>query len=92
MLILLASEGSALHKAADDRMTLRRERIAPASPQVGFQGTGGTEASGEARERGRDSESGARLAQATWPGSAPALEEWRMWAAPPPLGAAPRAP
>jgi hypothetical protein len=70
MLILLASEGSALRKAADDRMTLQRGRLAGGA--IGFQGAGSTEASGEARERG--------------------VEEWRMWAAPPPLGAAPRAP
>ena len=38
----------------------------------GIRGTGGTEVSGEARERG--------------------VEEWRLWAALPPLGAAPRAP
>ena len=75
MLILLASEGSALRKAADDRMTLRRERFA-GGPVIEFQGTGSTEVSGEARERGSDR----------------GIEEWRMWAAPPPLGAAPRAP
>jgi hypothetical protein len=69
MLILLASEGTALRKAADDRM-VRRERLMGAGD--GFQGTGSTEVPGEARERG--------------------MEEWRMWAAPPPLGAAPRAP
>jgi hypothetical protein len=70
MLILLASEGTALRKSADDRMTLRRERLSGAG--TGFRGTGYTEVSGEARERG--------------------TEEWRMWAASPPLGAAPRAP
>jgi hypothetical protein len=69
MLILLASEGTALRKAADDRMA-RRERLMGGGDE--FQGTGGTEVPGEARERG--------------------MEEWRMWAAPPPLGAAPRAP
>jgi hypothetical protein len=69
MLILLASEGTALRKAADDRM-VRRERLMGAGEA--FQGTGDTEVPGEARERG--------------------MEEWRMWAAPPPLGAAPRAP
>ncbi len=69
MLILLASEGTALRKAADDRM-VRRERLTGAGE--GFQGAGGMEVPGEARERG--------------------MEEWRMWAAPPPLGAAPRAP
>lgn len=74
MLILLASEGSALRKAADDRMTLRRERFS-GGPVIEFQGTGSTEVSGEARERGSDR----------------GMEEW-MWAAPPPLGAAPRAP
>ena len=72
MLILLTSEGTALRKAADDRM-MRRERIRPIDPGgTGFQGTGSTEVSGEARERG--------------------VEEWRLWAALPPLGAAPRAP
>jgi len=69
MLILLTSEGTALRKAADDRM-MRRERLV--GGQTGFQGTGSTEVSGEARERG--------------------VEEWRLWAALPPLGAAPRAP
>ena len=72
MLILLTSEGTALRKAADDRM-MRRERTPPAHlGSTGFQGTGSTEVSGEARERG--------------------IEEWRLWAALPPLGAAPRAP
>jgi hypothetical protein len=72
MLILLTSEGTALRKAADDRM-MRRERLRPAHPGgTGFQGTGSTEVSGEARERG--------------------VEEWRLWAALPPLGTAPRAP
>lgn len=70
MLILLASEGTALRKAADDRMTLRRERLSGVG--TSFQGTGHREVSGEARERG--------------------MEEWRMWAAPPPLGVAARAP
>lgn len=72
MLILLASEGTALRKAADDRMTLRRDRIGATRPGNGFQGTSTSEVSGEARERG--------------------MEEWRMWAAPPTLGAAHRAP
>jgi hypothetical protein len=72
MLILLASEGTALRKAADDRMLLRRDRIGATRHGNGLQGTGGTEVSGEARERG--------------------VEEWRMWAAPPTLGAAHRAP
>jgi hypothetical protein len=72
MLILLTSEGTALRKAADDRM-MRRERLRPAhSGGTGSQGTGSTEVSGEARERG--------------------VEEWRLWAALPPLGAASRAP
>jgi hypothetical protein len=69
MLILLTSEGTALRKAADDRM-MRRERLA--GGHTGFQGTGSMEVFGEARERGD--------------------EEWRLWAALPPLGAAPRAP
>ena len=73
MLILLASEGSALCKAADDRMTLRRERSS-GGQVVEFQGAGSTDVSGEARERGYG------------------VDEWRMWAAPPPLGAPPRAP
>jgi hypothetical protein len=69
MLILLTSEGTALRKAADDRMT-RRERFVGGGE--GVRGTGSTEVPGEARERG--------------------VEEWRLWAALPPLGAAPRAP
>lgn len=69
MLILLTSEGTALRKAADDRM-MRRERLVGGGD--GIRGTEGTEVSGEARERG--------------------AEEWRLWAALPPLGAAPRAP
>jgi hypothetical protein len=69
MLILLTSEGTALRKAADDRMT-RRERFVGGGD--GLRGTGGREVPGEARERG--------------------VEEWRLWAALPPLGAAPRAP
>jgi len=69
MLILLTSEGTALRKAADDRL-IRRERLVGGGN--GIRGAGGTEASGEARERG--------------------VEEWRLWAALPPLGAAPRAP
>jgi hypothetical protein len=69
MLILLTSEGTALRKAADDRM-MRRGRLVGGTD--GFQGAGSTEVSGEARERG--------------------VEEWRLWAALPPLGAAPRAP
>ena len=72
MLILLTSEGTALRKAADDRM-MRRERTHPTHPGgEGVRGTGSTEVPGEARERG--------------------VEEWRLWAALPPLGAAPRAP
>jgi hypothetical protein len=72
MLILLTSEGTALRKAADDRM-LRREQTRPARRGgEGIRGTGNMEVSGEARERG--------------------IEEWRLWAALPPLGAAPRAP
>ena len=70
MLILLASEGTALRKSADDRLTLRRERSSGAG--TGLQGTGHREVSGQARERG--------------------IEEWRMWAATPSRGAAPRAP
>ena len=54
MLILLASEESALRKAADDR-TGRRERTRPTrGAGDGTQGTGGTDVSGEARERGLD--------------------------------------
>jgi hypothetical protein len=72
MLILLTSEGTALRKAADDRM-LRREQSRPTRRiGEGIRGAGGMEVSGEARERG--------------------VEEWRLWAALPPLGAAPRAP
>jgi hypothetical protein len=69
MLILLTSEGTALRKAADDRL-VRRERFVGGGD--GLRGTADTEVSGEARERG--------------------VEEWRLWAALPPLGAAPRAP
>ena len=58
---------------ADDRVTLRRERLS-GGQVVEFQGTGSTEVSGEARERGAG------------------VDEWRMWASLPPLGAAPRAP
>ena len=72
MLILLTSEGTALRKAADERM-LRREQTRPTRRGgEGIRGAGSTEVSGEARERG--------------------IEEWRLWAALPPLGAAPRAP
>jgi hypothetical protein len=72
MLILLTSEGTALRKAADDRM-LRREQTGPrrrGSDAIG--GIGSMDVSGEPRERG--------------------IEEWRLWAALPPVGAAPRAP
>ena len=72
MLILLTSEGTALRKAADDRMMRRERTRLTHSGGTGLQGTGSTEVSGEARERG--------------------VEEWRLWAALPPLGAAPRAP
>jgi len=71
MLILLASEGTALRKAADDRM-LRARIGAPRDDGKDLQETGTTEVSVEARDRG--------------------MEEWRMWAAPPALGAAHRAP
>ena len=72
MLILLTSEGTALRKAADDRM-LRREQIGPTRRgSEAIRGIGSMDASGEPRER--------------------AFEEWRLWAALPPLGAAPRAP
>jgi hypothetical protein len=52
MLILLASEGTALRKAADDRMLLRRDRIGAARHVNGFQDSASTEVAGEARERG----------------------------------------
>ena len=72
MLILLTSEGTALRKAADDRM-LRREQTRPTRRGGdGIRGAGHMEVSGEARERG--------------------IEEWRLWSAMPPMGAAPRAP
>ena len=72
MLILLTSEGTALRKAADERM-LRREQTRPTRRGFeGIRGTGSMEVAGEARDRG--------------------IEEWRLWAALPPLGAAPRAP
>ena len=52
MLILLTSEGTALRKAADERM-LRREQIRPTRRVgEGFRGTGSIEVPGEARERG----------------------------------------
>jgi hypothetical protein len=72
MLILLTSEGTALRKAADDRM-LRREQTRP-TRRGGHEhrGTGSIEVPGESRGRG--------------------IEEWRLWAALPPMGAAPRAP
>jgi hypothetical protein len=50
MLILLASEGTALRKAADDRMLLRRDRIGATRHGNGVQTS--TEVAGEARERG----------------------------------------
>jgi len=46
MLILLASEGTALRKAADDRLRARERTRSQG------RGTGGTEVSGDARERG----------------------------------------
>ena len=52
MLILLASEGTALRKAADDRMLLRRDRIGATRHVNGFQASASTEVSGEARARG----------------------------------------
>ena len=72
MLILLTSEGTALRRAADDRV-LRREQTRPTRPGgQRHRGTGSIEVPGETRERG--------------------IEEWRLWAALPPMGAAPRAP
>jgi hypothetical protein len=72
MLILLASEGTALRTAAEERMG-RRERTRPARVAGhGAQATGSTDVSGEARERG--------------------LDEWRLWAAHSPVGAAYRVP
>jgi hypothetical protein len=72
MLILLTSEGTALRKAADDRM-LRREQTRPTRRGGdAIRGAGGMDVSGGTRERG--------------------IEEWRLWSALPPLGAAPRAP
>ncbi|HEY7620036.1 MAG TPA: hypothetical protein VH834_09700 [Solirubrobacteraceae bacterium] len=72
MLILLASEGTALRKAADDRAQPRRDRAGGGRTTIALQGSENTELSGEARERG--------------------VEEWRMWATPPTLGVAHRAP
>jgi len=72
MLILLASEGTALRKAADDRTLLRRDRVGAVRTPIALQGNEKTQLPGEARERG--------------------MEEWRMWATPPTLGAAHRAP
>jgi hypothetical protein len=72
MLILLASEGTALRKAAEERMG-GHERTRPArGAGHGAQVTGSTDVSGEARERGFD--------------------EWRLWAAHSPVGAAYRVP
>ena len=72
MLILLASEGTALHKAADDRTLVRPDRGGAVRTTIALQGNENTELTGEARERG--------------------MEEWKMWATPPTLGAAHRAP
>jgi hypothetical protein len=54
MLILLASEGTALRKAADDRMLLRRDRVGATRNENVLQGSGSTDVSGEARERRAD--------------------------------------
>jgi hypothetical protein len=72
MLILLASEGTALRKAADDRTLGRPDRGGAVRTTIALQGNENTELTGEARERG--------------------MEEWRMWATPPTLGPAHRAP
>ena len=72
MLILLTSEGTALRKAADDRM-LRREQTRPSRRVAKESGGPGA------------SRSPVRRASAV-------IEEWRLWAALPPMGAAPRAP
>jgi hypothetical protein len=54
MLILLASEGTALRKAAEQRVG-RREPTRPArGAGHGAQGTGSTDVSGETRGRGLD--------------------------------------
>ena len=65
MLILLASEGTSLRRAAEDRMA-GRERSSGGGEDG--QGKRGTSAGDGERER--------------------AGEEWRMWIAPSPLGAA----
>lgn len=65
MLILLASEGTALRRAGEDRMATRER---PAGGGEDGQGSGGTDADDETRERGG--------------------EEWPMWIARPPVGAA----
>ena len=72
MLILLTSEGTALRKAADDRMLRREQTRTTRRGGEGIRGTGSIEVPEEPRERG--------------------IEEWRLWAALPPMGAAPRAP
>ena len=72
MLILLTSEGTALRKAADDRVVRRVQSRPTRLGGEGIRGAGHPEVSREARERG--------------------IEGWRLWAALPPLGAAPRAP
>jgi hypothetical protein len=48
MLILLTSEGTALRKAADDRM-MRRERLVGGGTE--FEGTGGMDVSGLTSEQ-----------------------------------------
>jgi hypothetical protein len=72
MLILLASEGTALRKDAEERTLPRPDRVGAVRTTIALQANENTELSGEARERG--------------------MEEWRMWATPPTLGAAHRAP
>jgi hypothetical protein len=54
MLILLASEGTALRKAAEERTGRREWTRSTRGAGLGGQATGSTEVSGEARERGFD--------------------------------------
>jgi hypothetical protein len=72
MLILLTSEGTALRKAADDRMLRREQTRTTRRGGDALRRTASIEFPGEARERG--------------------VEEWRLWSALPPMGAAPGAP
>ena len=54
MLILLASEGTALREAAEERTGRRARTRTARGAGPGGQGTGSTDVSGQARERGLD--------------------------------------